>query len=130
MTINNGGVRTGLLKRFLATENKSITDVVMSPDHTLGLVKMDSASCKWLETQGGIKKLDMAGIIGIRTKFSPWLFNQVVFMFLGIGFGDVEEHMTAYYMDDEPIFFTIGYSGFYVFLAPIQDLTQDNKEVR
>ena len=121
---------TGLLKRFLATEKKSIDDVIMSPDHALGIIQMDIASSRWLETQGGIRKLDWAGVIDIRSKFSPWLFSQVVFLFLGIGFGDVEENMTVYYMDDENIFFTIEYSGFFVFLAPLLDLTQDTHEKR
>ena len=120
-----------LLKDFLATEGKTIDNVIMEAGHMLGIVRMDSSSFTWLEKQEGIQKLDMHGIIGLRSSFSPWLFNQVVFLFLGMGFGDVEDNLTAYYKEENVIFFTVGSSGFYVFLAPIVDTTsQDYTEKR
>ena len=119
-----------LLKEFLAQENKSMDDIIKEPSQALGIIQMDSSSFRWLEKQDKMQKLDMFGLIDIRSYFSPWLFNQVIFLFLGMGFGDVEDNITAYYREGEVIFFTIDTSGFYVLLAPLQDLSVDTHERR
>ena len=116
----------GLLKGFLESENKSVDDMIMSPCRTYGIIQTDSSARRWLDKQEGITKLDSIGIVDLRSKMNPWRFVEVVFLFMGYGFGDVEEHLEAYYLEDDVMFFTIEYSGIFVVLAPIIDTSSNN----
>ena len=112
----------GILKDFLAYDNKIIDDMIMDYGHMIGFIRMDSSTFTWLEKQEKIEKYEGLDLIKIRNNINPWLFNQVTFLFMGMGFDSLEEVLICYRHESGLMFFTIDTSGFYAILCPVIDV--------
>jgi len=118
----------GILKDFLAYDNKIIDDMIMDYGHMVGFIRMDSSTFKWLEAQEKIEKYEGLDLIKIRNNINPWLFNQVTFLFMGMGFDSLEEVLICYRHESGLMFFTIDTSGFYAILCPIIDVKKEDDQ--
>jgi len=116
---------TSILKEFLAYDKKTIDDVIMDYTHTIGFIRMDTSTFKWLETQDKIEKLDYYGVIDKRFTLNPWLFRQAMFLLMGMGFDSFEEVLTCYAHESGLLFFTIDSSGYFVIVCPVIDVKKE-----